>query len=234
MLPRIFLFTLLTPTISLAENGIEWQDYSTVLESTNQFVDFEDQSYSGVKKPVDHLLRYAGIAFGESFVGQLVKRGQTNTYLHDFDILRGNPASPLSIAPGAPGHNVSLYKSWELSSVGLYGEGWIGYPSPSSGGEGSVAIFFEQPQKSFGFRVHAAAGVERYKLGQIRIRCFNMDGDELGVLNFDALKWDTLQSIGVVRTSERKDIHGCTLENTDPKGVFYDDFIFDFRTYYSS
>lgn len=219
---------LIVPASVAADPGLEWGKYSEIKNTTNQIVNFEDRQYVGQKSNVDSLIFYPGIVFGERFNGQSVTTGPSDTYLSDFDFLIGNPAGPLIIEKGEPRENLSFFKTFSIGGVGLYGESWVGFPAPASAGEGSVAIYFEQPQSSFGFRVHAAVGLERYELGDIKVRCFDLQGFDLGTLIFTSLEWDTVHSLGIFRLGNERDIKGCTIENTDPKGVILDDFVFDF------
>ena len=66
----------------------------------------------------------------------------------------------------------------------------------------------------------------------MQIVCFNAGGARVGDVVFDRLRWNTLQDIAYVRSNGQRDIKGCSITNTDPKVVIYDDFIFAYRNSY--
>ena len=66
----------------------------------------------------------------------------------------------------------------------------------------------------------------------MQIVCFNAGGARVGEVVFDRLRWNTLQDIAYVRSNGQRDNKGCSITNTDPKGVIYDDFILAYRNSY--
>lgn len=222
----LIIIALFLPAPAAADDGLRFADYEWLRERTNIIIDFERMTFPGRRLLLDGLFEVEGAVFGERFDGQILLRGWPKTYLWDFDILSGQPTSPLSILAGAPGQNLSVTRSRRLIKTGIYGESWVGFPKGSSSGEGAISILFDTEQMGFGFRVHASYGDDRYEMGIIKISCFDKDGASLGEVLYGDLEWDTLHSIAIATNSEKNNIKGCSIENTDPKGVLYDDFIF--------
>lgn len=223
----ILLFALILPVSATADDGLRFVDYNWLSERTNVVVDFEQVNFSGRRLLIDELYQVEGAVFGERFDGQILLRGLPGTHLWDFDVLAGRPSSMLSILAGAPGQNLSLTRLVQQPiKTGMYGESWIGFPSGASSGEGAISILFDAEQIGFGFRVHASHGENKYELGLIKISCFDEKSNKLGEKIFGNLEWDTLHSIAVIEVNQKNIIKGCSIENTDPKGVLYDDFIF--------
>ena len=225
-----FLFVLaapLMPAHGVAEPGLQFVSYDWLWERVNTKIEFDDLKHRQKYLPIEGLYEVNGARFGERFAGQFLGRGAPGSNIEDFDVLSGTPSSPLTILPGKPNENITILRSNSRHiGVGLYGESWVGYPQGASGGEGAVSIYFDQDQMGFGFRVQASYGRNFYTMGQVIISCFDTSGAALGTVVFDSFKWDALHSIAVTRTNAAKDIRGCSIENTDPKGVLYDDFIF--------
>ncbi len=227
------LFMVLVPTLALANNGLTFADYNELQTRLNVKITFEEEVFPDYSRRVDGLYRVEGATLGERFRGQALTKGAPNSSLADFDVLSNTAAAPLVIQAGRPRQNLSLRRSPSLGGIGLFGEAWKGFPRGDAGGEGAVSIFFAEPQFGFGFRVKASkADGSAYGLGVIQIVCFNAGGARVGDVVFDRLRWNTLQDIACVRSNGQRDIKGCSITNTDPKGVIYDDFIFAYRNSY--
>lgn len=210
---------------SCAADGLEFVDYAWLKDRTNQVIDFEGALDSGRVQVIDEVFHHPGASLGERFEGQTLVRGAPGSPLADFDIVTGQPLGPLNVIQGAAGQNLSLAWTVERGTY-LYPESWVGFPAQASGGEGAVSILFEEDQPGFGFLVSASAGPVEYAFGAVEITCFDVSGATVGSLYFDELTWGRWIEVAVIRTDGAQDIRGCTLQNTDPKGVSYDSFIF--------
>ena len=103
---------------------------------------FDDLPFAGNPPGTnfDGILESGFVSFAERF------SGQTRTTSGNFDILLGNPTSPLALQVGAPNQNISLVVVESGGSNVLTGLGPTGFPNFDSMGEGAFAALFDFDQ----------------------------------------------------------------------------------------
>ncbi|GAA4010660.1 PEPxxWA-CTERM sorting domain-containing protein [Sphingomonas humi] len=149
----------------------------------------------------DGLLVIDGVAFGERFAGQTVTANGV------YDQIGGAPTGPLTLLPGAPGQNVSVFAS--PAGPVLSGLGPLGFPASDAIGEGAFSILFPTLQSEFGLRLTGGNG------GNAFISFYGSDGTLLGSSTLSNLP--LLSSYGF--TSANADIAGVSFWNADVTGV---------------
>ncbi|MGI9490736.1 MAG: PEP-CTERM sorting domain-containing protein [Geminicoccaceae bacterium] len=183
--------------------------------SVGQTIDFE--SIAGGVAPgtnYDDLLNFGGVLIGERFAGQ------TLSFSGNSDVLSGGPTGPLSLVAGASGQNLVVASS-PIEGVftnAVAGLGRLGFPNFDAGGEGAVAILFDNDQSQFGFQ--SVGG----NLGTANFDFFRRDGSLIEALTPTNL---TSNSFGFAREGGINDIAGISIWNTDLGGIGFDNIIFD-------
>ncbi|WP_101759027.1 hypothetical protein [Oceanicoccus sp. KOV_DT_Chl] len=139
--PSIFIaliikLLLVTPLSNAAP--INLVDYFSL--SGTGLIDFQDIPTPGGSVNFDSPLAVSGASFSERFTGQAL------SYSGASDVLSGSPLEPLSLQSGAIGENIRVAE--EGSNKGIDGHS-IG----SFGGEGALALLFDQDQLEFGLAI---------------------------------------------------------------------------------
>lgn len=215
------LFALFLALPAHAEPGAVVQvPYDLLARELSEIIDFED--YPARLSPglnLDQTLFFEGASIGERFAGQI-------THVSDgYDTLVGLPQPPLAVLPGAAGHNLTVTHIFVLSTQ-LQGLAPPGFPDRDAGGEGAVAILFEQDQRALGFRVAAEPRPDGpAPQGRMTVAFLDRQGQEIDRLEV-LLDWGR-QGYGFARTGAQADIAGITIVNRDPGGIAIDDIVFD-------
>ncbi len=196
--------------------------YSPLTENLSEIIDFEEfpsQLSPGMNH--DNPLIFHGATMGERFDGQRTAPDAS------YDALNGQPLPGLVVKPGAPGENLSVTHIYFQSNQ-LQGLGPEGFPSRDAGGEGAIAIVFEQDQEQLGFKVSAEIKPdEPAPLGRMTVTFHARDGRIIEQLEVP-LDWGR-NGYGFERAGGVADIAGVTIENRDPGGIAIDDIVFDLR-----
>ncbi|MEL6169595.1 MAG: hypothetical protein AAFR35_12960 [Pseudomonadota bacterium] len=217
---RLLLLAFLLPGHAFAD-GILRTDYADLEPRLTARVDFEDHPrFMTPGQRHDEVIEADGARFGERLLGQRVQQS------NGFDRLRGQPISPVAIAAGAPGENLSV-THYLLISNHLVGNAAPGYPDFKAGGEGSVAILFEREQSALGFRVAAEPQPKDSSVDQgwMTVTFYARDGHILDRIEV-VLDWGR-NGYGFETADNRPVIAAITIENQDPAGIAIDDVIFD-------
>ncbi|MEM1386933.1 MAG: hypothetical protein AAF626_04180 [Pseudomonadota bacterium] len=215
-----FLLIILAAPLQAAE--LVRVPYSTLAQTLSERIDFEQfpsQLSPGINQ--DAPLVFEGATLGERFAGQVAAEAAF------FDTLSGAPEPGLVIRPGAPGQNLTITHIYFQTNQ-LQGLGPSGYPTRDAGGEGAIAILFEQDQQAFGLKVSAELRPDTPEpKGTMTITAHRRDGSVIDRIRVP-LDWGR-NGYGFARPGDEDDIAGITIENRDPGGIAIDDIIFDLR-----
>ena len=166
-------------------------------------------------------LRYPGLWIGQHLSGQTVQGLVRGT--ERFDQILGLPAMPLTVRPGSADQSLAIASHRGFGSNALFPVGPFGAQRRDGRGEGALAIVFDQPQDSFGLKLHAdyadplgtgpATGTAHFTF-------YNTQGQHLARIEVALrpgvmpLAWHTTDLIAAL-----------TVETTDPGGIAVDDVI---------
>ena len=170
-----------------------------------QFASFDD--LSGGDNPgtnYDGIVQNGGLRFAERFVGQSL------SYNGDFDVVTGNPTSPLTLQVGAPGQNLDVFAY--ITNV-LSGLGNLGFPDLDAIGEGAIAMYFSTPQSRVSFQIVGGNG------GVATLGFYRPDGslmDDVVVAGLADLRY------GFATPDGQRSIAGILIQSTDPSGIGVD------------
>jgi hypothetical protein len=157
----------------------------------------------------------AGIA--ERFLGQDRATVLVDGYPHD--ALSAAAAGPLALQSGEAGENIGVAAGTSCgASEVLIGWGPLGYPDDWGGGEGSLAILFDDDQSEFGLRMCGGNG------GQVVLQFFDRSGGLIATATVNGVREEEL---GFRRTGGENDIAGVSIHNSDIGGIAVDDILFD-------
>jgi len=197
--------------------------YSQVQPDLDAVVTFEtlpQQPEPGIN--LDAPMREGRVWFGERLRRQTVATANTA-----HDVLTGQPAVPLTIAPGAPRANLSVAYHRGFGSNALFPLGSDGFPLLSARGEGAVAFLFDQDQRAIGLRIHsdyaAPLGKARPQ-GQITLSFYTRRG-RLIARHSHTLE-AAINELGFERSNDLPDIAAVTITNDDPGGIALDDILY--------
>lgn len=214
-----FAFILATlPATAEPVALVPYTDLEPRLVTRVDFEDFPRRLSPGVQ--IDGIQRVEGAAMGERFQGQLIWQED------GYDRVGPMPDTPLALASGPEGQNLSIALIYQLSNQ-LQGLAPPGYPAIHAEGEGAVAVLFDRDQFALGFRVAAepqprdGAGSP----GAMTVQFFTRDA-RLIAEKVVTLGWGR-KAYGFLREGEEPDIAGITITNADPAGIAIDDLIFD-------
>lgn len=217
-----WILPFLLPAAACAQD-VALVPYSELAQSLSELIDFEDfpsQLSPGINKDVP--LIFHGAVLGERFDGQAAAPDGL------YDRLDGRAAPGLVVMAGDTGQNLSVTHIYFQSNQ-LQGLGPAGYPDRDAGGEGAIAIVFEQDQIALGFKVSAEIRPDTpTPLGRMFVTFHSRDGAVITRLEVP-LDWGR-NGYGFARTGAQQDIAGITIENRDPGGIAIDDIIFDLRS----
>lgn len=171
---------------------------------------------------LDAPMREGRVWLGERLSGQTVA---TENTAHD--VLAGQPAVPLAVAPGATGANLSVAYHRGFGSNALFPLGPDGFPALSARGEGALAILFDQDQRAIGLRIHsdyAAPLGQARPQGSVTLSFYTRQG-RLIARHVQRLG-RTINEIGFERSNDLPDIAAVTVTNDDPGGIALDDILY--------
>lgn len=196
-------------TLSLSANAapVNQVDYFSL--SGTELIDFQDIPTPGGSIDFDTTLTMPGVSFSERFVGQ------TLSYSAGSDVLSGTPIGSLTLQAGVAGENIRVAQ--EGSNKGIDGHS-IG----SLGGEGSIALLFDQDQRDVGIVVLGGHG------GTATFDFWGSDGSLIHSLSTSSL--GLVNYFGFSREFGEEDIAGISIWNTDPGGIGFDDISFSATT----
>lgn len=166
---------------------------------------------AGAGTNYDDLLIVGGIGFGERFSGQTVSANG------NFDQLGGAPSGGLTLLPGDPAHNLTVFQS--PAGAVLSGNGTLGWPVFDAIGEGAVSLLFSTDQSEFGFQLAGGNGGNAY------ISFFRDDGSLIESLTLNSLP--LIASYGFSREGGVHDIRGVSIWNDDVTGFGFRGFRHD-------
>ena len=202
---RRLLFCILAFPAAAENGGVIPVPYAPLLRELSEIIDFEEfpsRLSPGMKQ--DAPLLFEGAALGERFAGQVAVQDG------GYDRLTGQPGAPLALLPGPPGQNLTITHIFILSNQ-VQGLSAPGFPDRESGGEGAVAILFEQDQRRLGFRVSAEARPDRPQpRGRMQVTFHGRDGTIIDRLDLE-LEWGR-NGYGFARPDDQRDIAGITIE----------------------
>jgi len=213
-----FLLCLLA--LPAAAQEVAQVPYAPLTRELSEVIDFESfpsQLSPGLNH--DTVLEFPGARIGERFAGQsaVTEAG--------FDRLQGATGGPLTVLPGDAGRNLSVTHIYFLSNQ-VQGLAAPGFPAREAGGEGAVAIVFEQDQRALGFRVSAEIRPETPTPKGVMTVTFHARDGRVIERRDVPLEWGR-NGYGFRRSGNQADIAGVTIENRDPGGIAIDDIVFD-------
>lgn len=171
-------------------------------------------------------LRYPGF-----WIGQHLSRQQVTDLMRGterFDQIHGQPALPLSVQPGPADQSLAIASHRGFGSNALFPVGPFGANRRDGRGEGALAIVFDQPQDSFGLKLHAdydAPMGPSPATGTAHVTFYDSQGQRIGRVELALrpgvmpLAWHTSGLIAAL-----------TVETTDPGGIAVDDLIIPVST----
>lgn len=160
----------------------------------------------------DYVLVINGTSFGERFAGQTLSSPDDV-----FDVLSGEPSSPLTVIAGQEKQNISVIFDADANSTVLTGLGPLGYPEVDAIGEGAFAVRFERLQSQLGFQIVGGGG------GSATVDFFRLDGSRIDTIVLSGLG---NAFYGFSREGGVEDIAGFSVFNTDPGGIGLDNLKF--------
>ena len=179
---------------------------------------FDDMDYPAGTK-LDGIQDFGGVRGAERFFGQYVEQ------VDGFDRITGVPVFPLKLMPGRERENLAVTFYFMITNH-LVGHAAPGYPENRAGGEGSIALLFDNEQRALGFIVAAEPRPKEDRPQSVMtVSFYSGDGRLIDRLNVP-LAWGR-KGYGFVREGNIPDIAGITIENRDPAGIAIDDIIFD-------
>jgi hypothetical protein len=215
------LIMLLLPGILHAQ-AIERIPYADLEVLLAERLDFEAMPrHLSPGLPLEGLQSFDGASIGERFLGQGIEQED------GFDRLTFAPIGPLTLVPGDEGQNLAVAHIFFLSNQ-IKGIAPPGFPAREAGGEGSIAVLFDQDQFAVGFRVAAEPEIEAgTEPGWMRVSFFRRDGTLVSSHIVELALG--LGSYGFQRAGKVRDIAGLSIENHDPAGIAIDDVLYDVR-----
>ncbi|WP_133487834.1 hypothetical protein [Aliiroseovarius marinus] len=215
MKPAAFIAFGLMATPAMAD-PITPVPYDIAAQNTSGLIDFE--SFPVLPEPgqaIAGAIHAPGATLGASLVGQSI--GASGT----FTVLGGVPAHPARVAqpPTSPPLAIAFHAGF--GSNAAFPLGPDGFAQRSGRGEGSVAISFSAPIRSFALRLHldyADPLGSRSAPGPVWLSFYDADAARI---HTEALApAHGVQSFGFLSTAP---ITAITLTHQDPGGIAIDD-----------
>ncbi|HEY5062275.1 MAG TPA: hypothetical protein VII52_12115 [Gemmatimonadaceae bacterium] len=168
----------------------------------------------------DGLLTVNGGTFAERFASQSLDAAG------DFDVLSDGATVPLRLQAGAANQNLSTLFDAPSNSVVLAGVSAAGggFPAFNAIGEGSIALLFDQDQFEVGMSVTGANG------GAASVDFFRRDGSLIQTIVLQLADVAAPQAFAFRRVGDVRDIAGISIENDDPGGIGFVNFLIDTPT----
>ncbi len=220
-----------TSTPALA-NDLVWKDYQTVKTESNKWEHFElarPRPKRNRTISLPYVYRGDGISFGERFLGQSITSVRLSNPNGVFDIVTGQPSSPLQIVSGKTGQNIAISREECRGSAAISGMS-AGTEEDDNNGEGALSVQFVSGQQAFGFAVKPRSNCEQSEIrpGLLVIKAYADDGKVVGSLRVPVTQNPQYLAIGTKDNSPS--IFGVSLTNSDPGGVGFDDFVYTVRS----
>lgn len=219
------LLALLSASPLAAElRPVPYSDLQPELSATITFESLPQRPEPGHN--LNHPLRLKGAWLGEHFAGQsMIEAPASNGSPHD---ALGHPFGhrPLTIRPGASDRNLAVAFHRGFGSNAVFPLGPLGFSHISGRGEGALAVEFDEDQRAFGFRLHAAYasplgnGDAR---GRVLVQSFSRQGYPLDAT---ILFPGTGVSEHGFRVTDGPAVAGILITNSDPGGIAIDDILF--------
>lgn len=230
MILRALIALLLALPAGAETFSIKEITYAEIEEFMPDVLDFEAVQHL----PAAGLLAFQGVSFGERFAGQGLKNKQDDL-LDWHDVLdQKSPAAPLTVVPGAAGHNLTIRPDPAWGSLALFP---LGPKRGGALGTGALAIRFDPPVCFLAFRT-AIDGMSRYgnvnntilrgkEEGSLNIRFYDDQGRQLASF-MRSYNPEGPVALGYMQAGQAEaQIAGVFLQNLDLGGIAIDDLRFD-------